>query len=69
MFLTAIYLSYVQEEIRELKKRVEDFEQSYDEVEKECQARRREAEETQLRVSDLQESIERYFLYFLCVEC
>ncbi|CAN4110468.1 unnamed protein product [Withania somnifera] len=49
----------LEEEIRELKKIVEDFEHSYIEVEKECKATRKEAEESQLRVSELQESIER----------
>ncbi|KAK6162834.1 hypothetical protein DH2020_002675 [Rehmannia glutinosa] len=49
----------LEEVITELKKRVEEFEQSYSEVEKESHARLKEAEEAQMRVSQLQETIER----------
>ncbi|KAL3516640.1 hypothetical protein ACH5RR_023542 [Cinchona calisaya] len=49
----------LQEEITELKKRIAEFEQTYSEVQKESQARLREAEESQLRVLQLQETIGR----------
>ena len=49
----------MQEEIAELNKRVAEFEQTYSEVQKESQARLREAEESQLRVLQLQETIGR----------
>ncbi|CDP07639.1 unnamed protein product [Coffea canephora] len=49
----------LQEEIAELNKRVAEFEQTYSEVQKESQARLREAEESQLRVLQLQETIGR----------
>ncbi|KAI3681379.1 hypothetical protein L6452_36173 [Arctium lappa] len=44
---------YVQDEILELKKRVEEFEQKYSEVENESNARLKELEESQVRISDL----------------
>ncbi|KAL2478562.1 Myosin-12 [Forsythia ovata] len=49
----------LEEEIRELKKRVEEFEQTYSKVEKESKTRLQEAEEAQMKVSQLQETIER----------
>ncbi|XP_022859055.1 myosin-12-like isoform X1 [Olea europaea var. sylvestris] len=49
----------LEEEIRELKKRVVEFEQSYSEAEKESKTRLQEAEEAQMKVSQLQETIER----------
>lgn len=49
----------MQEEIRELKKKVEDFEHSYSELQKESQARVRESEESQIKVLQLQETIGR----------
>ncbi|KAL3622382.1 hypothetical protein CASFOL_033793 [Castilleja foliolosa] len=49
----------LEEVIAELKKRVLEFEMSYSEVEKESHARLKEAEEAQMRVSKLQETIER----------
>lgn len=49
----------MQDEISELKKRLTEFEQTYSEVQKESQARLREAEESQLRVLQLQETIGR----------
>lgn len=52
----------MQEEIRELKKRVVEFEQSYSEAEKESKTRLQEAEEAQMKVSQLQETIERYLI-------
>ncbi|KAI8566857.1 hypothetical protein RHMOL_Rhmol02G0074800 [Rhododendron molle] len=45
--------------ITELKKRVEEFEQKYSEVENESKARLKQAEDSQLKVSELQEAIER----------
>ena len=49
----------MQGEIRELKKRFDEFEQKYSEVENESKARLKEAEDSQLKVSELQEAIER----------
>ncbi|GFQ02300.1 myosin-12 [Phtheirospermum japonicum] len=49
----------LEEVIAELKKRVEEFEMSYSEVEMESHARLKEAEEAQMRASQLQETIER----------
>lgn len=46
-------------EITELKKRVEEFEQKYSEVENESKARLKQAEDSQLKVLELQEAIER----------
>ncbi|KAL6981560.1 hypothetical protein U1Q18_023186 [Sarracenia purpurea var. burkii] len=45
--------------IREINKRVEEFEQKYTEVENESKVRLKEAEDSQLKVSELQETIER----------
>ncbi|KAL6989253.1 hypothetical protein U1Q18_015005 [Sarracenia purpurea var. burkii] len=45
--------------IREINKRVEEFEQKYTEVENESKARLKEAKDSQLKVSELQETIER----------
>lgn len=45
--------------ITELKERVEEFEQNFSKVEKESHARFKEAEEAQMRASQLQETIER----------
>ncbi|XP_051143772.1 myosin-12-like isoform X2 [Andrographis paniculata] len=49
----------LEEALVELKKKVEDFEQTHSEVEKECRARVKEAEEAQMRALRLQETIER----------
>ncbi|KAG8391355.1 hypothetical protein BUALT_Bualt01G0179200 [Buddleja alternifolia] len=49
----------LEEAISELKKRVEEFENTYSEVEKESHARLKEAEEAQMRASQLQETVER----------
>lgn len=51
----------MQEVITELKKKVEEFEEAYSKVEQESHARLKEAEEAQMKASQLQESIERYF--------
>lgn len=50
----------MQDEITELRKRVDEFEKSLSEAEKESQARLKEAEESQLKALQLQENIERY---------
>lgn len=49
----------LQQEIRELKKMIDDFEHTYSEVQKESQARLREAEESQIKILQLQETIGR----------
>lgn len=49
----------MQQEITELKKMIEDFEHTYSEVQKENQARLREAEESQIKILQLQETIGR----------
>lgn len=49
----------MQSEVEELKKKIEEFEERYSEVEKENQARLKEAEEAQLKATQLQEAIER----------
>lgn len=49
----------MQQEITELKKMIEDFEHTYSEVQKESQARLREAEESQIKILQLQETIGR----------
>ncbi|XP_057807584.1 myosin-12 isoform X2 [Salvia miltiorrhiza] len=49
----------LEEVITELKKKVEEFEQAYSKVELESHARLKEAEEAQMKTSQLQESIER----------
>lgn len=49
----------MQQEIRELKKMIEDFEHTFSEVQKESQARLREAEESQIKILQLQEIIGR----------
>lgn len=49
----------VQDEIVELKKRVEEFEQKYKEVENESRNRLKELEESQAKISGFQETIER----------
>ncbi|KAJ1377259.1 Dilute domain, partial [Sesbania bispinosa] len=46
-------------EVEELKKRIKDFEERCSEIEKENQARLKEAEEAQLKAAQLQETIER----------
>lgn len=50
----------MQGEVRELKKRVEDFEYMYNEVQKESKARLKEVEESQMKVAQLQDTLERY---------
>lgn len=62
-----ILSAHLQEVITELKKRVEEFEQTYSKVEKESHARLKEAEEAQIRVSQLQENIERYQILSICL--
>lgn len=57
--------AYLQEEITELKKKVEEFEQAYSKVELESNARFKEAEEAQMKAAQLQESIERYLVVLL----
>lgn len=59
LFNNLIWIVHMQEEIKELKKRVEDFEQKYDEVQNESKARLKEAEESQQKALQLQETIER----------
>lgn len=49
----------MQEEIKDLKKLVDEFQQSYSNVEKESHARLKEATEAQTRALQLQETIER----------
>ncbi|KAJ0797373.1 putative myosin ATPase [Helianthus annuus] len=49
----------LEDEIVELKKRVEEFEHKYNEVENESKNRLRELEESQAKISGLQETIER----------
>lgn len=46
-------------EIRELKKRVDEFEHMYNEVQNETKARLKEVEESQLKVAQLQDTLER----------
>ncbi|KAL2582061.1 hypothetical protein AAZV13_15G220400 [Glycine max] len=46
-------------EVEELKKKIKEFEESYSEIENENQARLKEAEEAQLKATQLQETIER----------
>ncbi|CAK9144800.1 unnamed protein product [Ilex paraguariensis] len=46
-------------EVRELKKRMQEFEQKYSDVQTESRARLKEVEESQLRATQLQEAIER----------
>ena len=50
---------HVQNEILELKKRIEEFEQKYHEVENKSKDRLKELEDSQFKVSQLQETIER----------
>ena len=50
---------YVQDEIVELKKRVEEFQHKYSEVENESNARLKDIEESQVKISGLQDTIER----------
>lgn len=45
--------------LSELKKEIEGFEENYSQVEKESKARHKEAEEAQLKATQLQETIER----------
>lgn len=49
----------LQEMITELKKQVDEFEQSFSKVEEESHARVKEADEARMRASQLQETIER----------
>lgn len=49
----------MQDEILEIKKRFEEFEQKYSEVENECKDRLKELEESQVKITGLQETIER----------
>lgn len=49
----------LEEMITELKKKVEEFEQSFSKVEEESHARVKEADEAQMKASHLQETIER----------
>lgn len=57
----------MQGEVRELKKKIEEFEKNYSEAEKESKTRLREAEEAQLKAALLQETIERQSTeYWLC---
>lgn len=62
-----ILCATVQAVINTLKKRVEEFEQNYSEMEKESHARLSEAEEAQTRASQLQETIERYLIPNNCI--
>lgn len=48
-----------QGEVGELKKKIEEFEEKYAEVERESKARLKEAEEAHLKSLQLQEAIER----------
>lgn len=50
----------MQGEITELKKRVDEFEHMYNEVQNESKARLKEVEESQLKVAQLQDTLERY---------
>ncbi|KAK3025057.1 hypothetical protein RJ639_044808, partial [Escallonia herrerae] len=58
----------LEDEVREMKKRVEEFEQKYSEVQNESGARLKEVEESQLKVLQLQEIIERLELNFSNLE-
>ncbi|KAJ9565601.1 LOW QUALITY PROTEIN: hypothetical protein OSB04_001567 [Centaurea solstitialis] len=49
----------LEDEILELKKRVEEFEHMYSEVENESNARLKELEESQVKISGLQDTIQR----------
>ncbi|XP_073274635.1 myosin-12 isoform X2 [Primulina huaijiensis] len=50
----------LEEEIKDLKKLVDEFQQSYSNVEKVSHARLKEAAEAQMRASQLQETIQRF---------
>lgn len=50
---------YMQDEILEFKKRVEEFEKKFNEVDNESKNRLKELEESQAKISGLQETIER----------
>lgn len=54
-------VSKIQSEVEELKKKIKDFEERCSEIEKQNQARLKEAEEAQLKATQLQETIERWF--------
>jgi len=49
----------IQSEVEELKNKIKEFEERYMEIEKENQARLKEAEEAQIKAIQLQETIER----------
>ena len=49
----------IQSEVEELKNKIKEFEERYMEIEKENQARLKEAEEAQIKATQLQETIER----------
>lgn len=53
----------MQEEIKDLKKLVDEFQRNYSNVEKESHARLKEATEAQMRALQLQETIERYLIF------
>ncbi|GAU25530.1 hypothetical protein TSUD_280150, partial [Trifolium subterraneum] len=50
----------LESEVEEPKNRIKDFEERYIEIEKDNQARLKEAEEAQLKATQLQETIERF---------
>ncbi|XP_075500978.1 myosin-12 [Primulina tabacum] len=50
----------LEEEIKDLKKLVDEFQRSYSNVEKDSHARLKEAAEAQMRASQLQETIQRF---------
>lgn len=59
-FFCCIWLKLnFQVEVGELKKKIEEFEEKFAEVENESKARLKEAEEAQLKAMQLQETIER----------
>ncbi|XP_038720466.1 myosin-12 isoform X1 [Tripterygium wilfordii] len=49
----------LEDEVRTLKNKIEEFEDKYSEVEKESKARLKEAEEAEVKATQLQETIER----------
>lgn len=59
MTRNCIEILKIQSEVEELKNKIKEFEERYTEIERENQARLKEAEEAQIKATQLQETIER----------
>jgi len=59
MTILNIEVLKIQTEVEELNKKIKEFEEKFSEIENENKSRVKEAEEAQLKATQLQETIER----------